>query len=87
MSATAAGAFFSTRATRAHVSGVYVDEERPKTLDFRVGRYAKSGKWVLGRHEFETQDELLEAIQDALDELFGPEEYNALGNRKGIFQP
>lgn len=62
---------------------VKYSQPREQTSDFRIGR-REDGVWLLGRHEFETQEELLAALQDSLDELYGADD-DMLGT--GIFGP
>ena len=64
-------------------AGVHYNKPRYQTHDFRLGRN-EDGKWLLGNIEYDTQDELLSALQDALDELYGSDG-DMLGN--GIFGP
>ena len=60
------------------------DKPTVKSWDFRIGR-DKDGKWHLGNGEYDTQEEMLSALQDVLDELFGPEEYDVDEDPYGLF--
>ena len=70
----------------AAASSPYTNDPIPhvKSWDFRIGRDF-DGKWWLGRNQHETQEEMLSELQDTLDELFGPEEYDMKGDPRGIF--